>query len=190
MWKNGAPVADPPPVPARNEFFVMKGHRFQLQKLTRYLGFVCEWSAPEWDLRHRWRSRVDPRRILAEFTLGTRHYVLMRHCSLAYPHLLRRYAEILGGKLAEPESPGLQTAVAGRIRDFQSSPALLGGVRRFRDFYWITSGKRIGGHLPLAGMQSDNAMSLATPAMVNGKLCSVQLANQYLAEFPAGSAVR
>ena len=190
VWKNGVPVADPPPAPGRNEIFVMTGRRFKLQKVTKYLGFICEWNAREWKQRHSWRTRVNPRQILSEFTLGGRHYVLFRHCTYAYPHLLRRYAEILGGKLAEPESPGLRAAIAEKIRDFQTSQTLLGGVRRFRDFYWITSGNLIAGQLPLTGRRPDNAMSLATPAMINGNLCSVQMAYQYLVEFPAGSAAR
>ena len=190
VWKNGVPVADPPAAPAPNEIFVMTGSRFKLQKITKYLGFVCEWDAQKWEQRHRWRSRVKPGQILTEFTVGDRHYVLLRHHTYAYPHLLRRYAAIFGGKLAEPESVELRDAIAGKIRDFQSSPTLLGGIRRFRDFYWSTSGKPIEGPLPLTGMQPDNAMSLATPAMVNGKLCSVQMAYQYLVEFPAGSAAR
>ena len=75
--------------------------------------------------------------------------------------------------------------IAEKIRDHQTYPTLLGGVRKFQNFYWLTSGKPIEGPLPLTGRQPDNALSLATPAMVNGKLCSVQMANQYLAEFPA-----
>ena len=185
MWKNGVPVADPPPAPSGKEIFVMEGEKFILRKLTKYVGFVCEWDAREWALRHRWKSRATPRQLLTEFTVGGRHYVLFRYCAQAYPHLLRRCAEVLGGKLAEPESAELRAAITEKIRDFQNVPTLLGGVRRLLDFYWITSGNRITGQLPLTGNQLENALSSATPAMVNGKLCSVQMACQYLAEFPA-----
>ena len=188
VWKNGAPVADPPAVPVGKESFVMENGKFKLRNFPKGLGFICEWSDKEWEFRHRWRSHVTPWRMQTEFTVGDRHFVLLRHCNHAYPHLLRRYAEILGGKLAEPESAADRATIAEKLRDFQSEPTLLGGIRRFRNFYWITSGNPIAGPLPLTGLQPDNAMSLATPAMVNGKLCSVQLASQYLVEFPAGSA--
>ena len=186
VWENGKPVMDPPAAPAPGEIFAMEGKKFKLEKFSKYLGFVCEWTPQEWDLRHHWRSRTTPQRKLTEFTIGDRRYVLFRHCCYAYPHLLRRSAQIIGGKLAEPESAELRARIAEKIRDHQNYPTLLGGVRKFLNFYWITSGKPIDGPLALTGRQPDNALSLATPAMVNGKLCSVQMANQYLAEFPAG----
>ncbi|MBR4664450.1 MAG: SUMF1/EgtB/PvdO family nonheme iron enzyme, partial [Lentisphaeria bacterium] len=187
VWKNGVPVANPPAKSDPKGRFVLEDGKFKLRKFSKYLGFVCEWNGQEWDSRHRWRSRVKPMRILTEFTIGDRHYILFRHCTYAYPHLLRRYAEIIGGKLAEPESAELRAAIAEKTRYYQTAPTLLGGFRRFHNFYW-TSGNQITGQLPLTGRQPDNALSLATPAMVNGKLCSVQMAFQYLVEFPAGSA--
>ncbi|MBQ9336600.1 MAG: SUMF1/EgtB/PvdO family nonheme iron enzyme [Lentisphaeria bacterium] len=187
VWENGKPLVDPPRAPVPGELFSIERSKFRLRKMTKYLGFVCEWSGEEWRDRQRWRSRAD-RQVLTEFTLGDRHYVLFLYCCHAYPHLLRRYAQILGGRLAEPESSAEQTAIAEKIRNFQTVPTLLGGIRKFRDFYWLTSGKTIPGPLPLTGRLPDNAPSLATPAMVNGKLCSVQLASQYLVEFPVRSA--
>ena len=190
MWTSGVPVKDAPPAPGPKQRFVMENGKFGLTTVAKYLGFVCEWTEDEWRARAEWRARMPSKRILTEFTLGDRHYVLFRHSGFAFPHLLRRYAEILGGKLAEPESAELQTAIAEKTRDFQSDPTMLGGICRIRDFYWLTSGNRIGEPLPLVGRQVDNAPSLATPAMLNGKLCSAQFANRYLVEFPARSPAR
>jgi len=190
MWASGVPVRDAPPAPGPRERFVMENGKFKLMRIPHYLAFVCEWTEEEWRARTQWRARVPSKRIMTEFTLGDRHYVLFRHSFRTYPHLLRRYAEILGGKPAEPESADLRDAIAEKTRDFREEATMLGGIRRFLDFYWITSGNRIDEPLQHYGRQVDTAPSLATPAMVNGKLCSVQVARQYLVEFPVRSAAR
>lgn len=188
FWSNGKEIQNAPGAPAADQFFVMKNGVFELGKVKRYLGFVCEWSEEEWNSRKKWRNRLSgkwPQHV--SFRLGDRDYVLFR--IFGYPHLLRRYAEILGGKVAEPKTPGSRQQLSEKIKRFSDKPAMLGGFWKNGEFRW-SDGEVIGNALPLLGQVIDSAPSLSTPALKDGELCAVQLADQFLIEFPAADPDR
>lgn len=188
MWANGREIRNPPPAPQAGRIVALRGGRLTLDRSARYLGFVCEWSEEEYRKRTAWRERISGAPLLAAFRIGDREYALFR--MFAYPHLARRYAELLGGRLAEPETPELRRAIAEKLRKFADKPVLLGGIWEDGSYHWITSGDPISEALELKGQVIDNAPSLATPALDGEKLCAIELADQFLVEFPAVSPDR
>ena len=187
-WSDGSPLRDRLPPPAKGEMLIMENGRFSKSKMTRALGFVCEWSEAEW------RRRALPERpeyrtlVLTEFDLDGVRYVLVR--AGGYPHLARRFAELLGGRLAEPESPELRRRITEKLGIYAERPVMLGGIWKFGVFRWLGSGRPIEETLPLEGVAVDNARSLAAPALMRGRLCAVQQATLMLLEFPAPAGSR
>ena len=166
---------------------MLKNGEFQLTAQQGCLGFFCEWSEEEWQKRGAWRA--DPVRrnfALAEFELEGRRYALfMRDRKLkAFPRLLRRYAEILGGRLPEPETPEERAQLAEKLRTCADGPIPLGGVWKLGEFCWLSSGRPIKETLPRAGRLADPSPSLYVPALNDGAFCRIQLADQMLVEFP------
>jgi hypothetical protein len=104
---------------------------------------------------------------------------------MSYPHLCRRFAELLGGKLAEPENPALQKKISEHLKGFDNHATLLGGYWHNGKFFWSSSKNEIKEPLSLTGQVIDTAPSLSVPAIKNGKLCAIQLPEQFLMEFPS-----
>ena len=127
--------------------------------------------------------------MLAAFEIDGTRYALI-HTGLLYPHLSRRFAGILGGRLAEPESPELRRKIAAAMGKYAAEPTFVGGIWKFGTYQWLGSGNPIAGYLPLAGTNIDNASSLAAPALMNGELCAAQMTKQFLMEFPVRPASR
>ena len=165
----------------------MRGGEFQLTPQQGALGCFCEWSEEEWQKRGEWR--VDPERrkfALAEFELNGRRYALFMRDrrQSAFIRLLRRYAEILGGRLPEPETEEARTQLAARLQSCTDGPIPLGGVWKLGQLYWMSSGHPIREALPRAGQIVDPSPSLYVPALNDGTFCRIQQANQFLVEFP------
>ena len=153
------------------------------------LGFVCEWSEAEWRHRHDWRRRMPPGLLVTSFRLEGKEYALLR--SVCQPHLIRRFAAILGGKLAEPETPELRKKLAAKLAEVCDKPVLLGGIWRNGAYCWLTGGRRIEGGLVRKGSLIDNSLSSAAPALEpGGGLCALQIPELSLVEFPAAGSVR
>ena len=102
-----------------------------------------------------------------------------------YPHLCRRYAQIIGGKLAEVESVTLQKKIGEQLKEYEDFATLLGGYWHNGSFYWYTSKNEIKEPLALVGQVVDTAPSLSSVAIKGGKLCTTQLPVQFLVEFPS-----
>ena len=196
-WQSsGEALKDPPRPPGKDESLMMENGRFRLHQLKSALGFVCEWNENEWRRRSaRGSSGAIPRttannvHIRAVFEIAGTRYVLIR-TPVLYPHLARRFAELLGGRLAEPESPELRREIAAAMGKHAAHPAFVGGIWKYGAYQWLGSGHPIRGPLPLAGIIADNARSLAAPAIMNGDLCAAQMTTQFLVEFPTRSASR
>ena len=62
---------------------------------------------------------------------------------------------------------------------------LLGGYWHNGKFFWSSSKNEIKEPLSLTGQVIDTAPSLSVPAIKNGKLCAIQLPEQFLMEFPS-----
>ena len=184
-WSNGKPIQNAPPAPGKNQYFALSGKKFQLTSTTRYLGFICEWTEEEYANRKNWKERIKfwPEKQRRIFRVNGKDYVFFRFF-VSYPHLCRRYAELLGGKLAELDEEGLKEAVCEKIKDFDDKPTLLGGYWHHNKYFWNTSKKEITEPLPLVGQLIDTAPSLSVPAIQKGDYCSIQLPEQFLVEFP------
>ena len=189
VWANGKPVKNAPPPPEKGKYFTLKGKTFSLDTTKRYLGFICEWSQKEWQERHNWklRRKYFPQHLY--FTVGNKEYVVLK-MFLNYPHLFRRYAQILGGRLAELETPENLKAVSEKVRDFSSEPILLGGYWHNAKYFWFTSRNEIKQPLEITGQVIDPALSLAAVALQQGRLCATQMPEQCLMEFPSPSGAR
>ncbi|MBQ7206343.1 MAG: protein kinase [Lentisphaeria bacterium] len=189
MWSSGKAVQNAPPAPRGKEAFFWEGNRFRLRAIARSLGFVCEWSETEWKNRRNWRHRIPPEMLVTSFRLEGKEYALLRF--LCLPHLQRRFADILGGKLAEPEAPELRKKLAAKLADVCDKPVVLGGIWRNGGYYWLTGGRRINGQFVRKGEFIDNSVSSAVPALDSGgELCSIQITDLFLAEFPAAGSAR
>ena len=190
VWRwdsSGKAMRRQPPPPEKGKLLMMENGKFRLWQLKHGLGFVCEWNESEW--RDRPSPREGAKNVLAVFEIDGTRYALI-HTGVLYPHLSRRCAEILGGRLAEPESPGLRRKIAQALGRYATEPTLVGGIWKFGTYQWLGSGHPIAGPLPLAGTNIDNALSLAAPALMNDSLCATQMTKQFLMEFPARPASR
>jgi len=187
-WSDGTPLRDAPPPPEKGEMLIIENGRLTKSQLKRALGFVCEWSEEEWRRRALPETPERRARVLTEFELDGVRYALVR--AGGYPHLARRFAELLGGRLAEPESPELRRRITEKLGAQAEKPAFVGGIWKFGVYRWIGSGRPIGEELVLEGQAVDNARSLAAPALIRGRLCAVQQAERILIEFPAPAASR
>ena len=189
-WRDGRPVEGAPRQLSKQggALLLLEG-KYTLQSFSRCCGFVCEWSEEEWRLRGEWRSRTRGKQLLHEFRMGDREYALFAACQCC-PHLMRRFAEILGGRLAEPETPEDRRRLAAELRAFEDLPILLGGIRLPEGFRWLTDGRRIEGTLMQEGILYDQARSLDAPALLKGRLCAIQSSARLLVEFPASAPTR
>ena len=187
VWRwdgSGEAMRQQPPPPKKGEMLMMENGNFRLWRLNAGLGFVCEWSESEW--RARGDHTDSPERlrsVLADFEIDGVRYVLVR--SRGYPHLARRFAEILGGRLAEPESPELRRKIAAALGKYSAESAFLGGIWKLGEYSWLGSGHPIKGPLQLCGSNTDNALSLAAPSLINGELRAGQVQQMFLMELPA-----
>lgn len=188
FWANGKPVEKSPPPPEKGKFFTMKGRKFTLDTTKRYLGFVCEWSQEEWRARRNWKARLKEFPQRHSFTIGNKEYTVFK-MFLNYPHLFRRYAEILGGRLAELETPEIRKAISEKVRDFSSNPILLGGYWHNTKYFWFTSKNEIEQPLEIIEV-IDPAPSLAAVALQHDRLCASQAPRQFLVEFPIPTVSR
>ena len=188
-WRNGKIIEKAPPPPKKGDYFVLSGKRFTTKISKRYLGFICEWTEEEFKARKNWKARVDSLQFPAVKTFHEdgKEYAFFK-ILMSYPHLCRRFAEILGGKLAEPENPALQKKIGEHLKGFDAQATLLGGYWRDGRFFWNSSRNEIKDHLPITGQLIDPAPSLSVPAIKNGKLCAIQLPEQFLVEFSAPEA--
>lgn len=185
-WRNGKLVENAPPPPAQGEYFTMVGKKFTNKVTSSYLGFVCEWTEKEYQNRKNWKQRVKnwPEENFKNFYIDGKEYAFFK-LPLSYPHLCRRYAELLGGKLAEPEHPELQMKIADHLQGMNTFATLLGGYWLNGRFYWNSSKNEITLPLALTGQVVDTAPSLSFPAIKDGKLCAIQCPHQFLVEFPS-----
>ena len=184
VWHNGKSVENAPPPPGEKEYFVMIGKRFTTKVTRRYLGFVCEWTEEEFQARKNWKQRFEkfPFPAVKTFYEDGKEYAFFK-ILMSYPHLCRRFAELLGGKLAEPENPALQKKISEHLKGFDNHATLLGGYWHNGKFFWTSSKNEIKEPLDLTGQVIDPAPSLSVPAIKNGKLCAIQLPEQFLMEF-------
>lgn len=185
LWSNGKAVQNPPPPPEKGEYFVMKGRRFAKTPTRQYLGFICEWTAEEFQARKNWKTRISqfPSHSIKTFYVDGKEYAVFK-LLMNYPHLCRRFAELLGGKLAEPESTVLQQRISTHLKEFDAHATLVGGYWHYGKYFWYSSKNEIKGSLALTGQVIDPAPSLSAPAIKSGKLCAIQLPVQFLVEFP------
>ena len=185
-WDSGKLVKKAPPKPKEGEFFVMSGKKFLNMSVKKYLGFICEWTTEEYKNRTNWQTRIkqfSPNAIKT-FSIDGKLYAHFRFF-MNYPHLCRRYAQIIGGKLAEVESVTLQKRIGEQLKEYEDFATLLGGYWHNGSFYWYTSKNEIKEPLALVGQVVDTALSLSSVAIKGGKLCTTQLPVQFLVEFPS-----
>lgn len=189
-WANGKEIQNAPPPPDEGEHFVLSGTRLIKKRYQNSLGFICEWTGEEYRRQSR-RKAGDavlwPEKHQLRFRIDGKEYLFLRFSS-SYPHLFRRYAELLGGKLAEPESAELRNKISNHIKNFDDKPTLLGGYWHNGKIFWATSRNEITEPLPMTGQVLDPAPSLSHPAIHRGKLCSIQFPDRFLVEFPATSS--
>ena len=186
VWHNGKAVKNAPPPPGDGEYFVMTGKKFTTKVTRRYLSFVGEWSEEEFQARKNCKQRFVkfPFPAVKTFQEDGKEYVFFKML-MSYPHLCRRFAELLGGKLAEPENSALQKKISEHLKEFDDHATLLGGYWHNGKFFWSSSKNEIKEPLSLTGQVIDPAPSLSVPALKNGKLCAIQLPEQFLMEFPS-----
>jgi hypothetical protein len=188
-WASGKVIENAPPKPKEGELFVMSGKKFSNRIVKKYLGFICEWTKEEFANRTNWQNRIkqfSPSAI-KQFTINGKLYAHFRFF-MNYPHLCRRYAQLLGGKLAEIEDKELQKKISEQLKEYEDFATLLGGYWHNSRYYWYTSKKEIKEPLALVGQVIDTAPSLSSVAIKDGNLCATQLPVQFLVEFPTGQA--
>ena len=143
--------------------------------------FRSRWSPEEYV------RRADPERIAKDESIlhawqdGGKRYFLIRFL-WAHTHILRRLAELLGGRLAEPRTPEIRERMKKELAPWQTQAIVLGGAWQFGR--WVfADGTEWGEKLP----PRDNFYAgpgLSVPGLLNGEFCALQRGQAFLIEIP------
>ena len=170
-----------PPLPNFKRWcLVFLGGRIQCFKRADATGAICQWTEDEY------KNRKNPDRIrkhpavLHSFEHKGKLYVLFPYRT--HNHVLRRIAELLGGKLAEPKTPELQALFRKELAPWKEKNIMLGGVWR-HDKWSFSDGSKFDSSLELKGTVYRNSLHSASIGLVDGKYCALQISQAFLLEL-------
>ncbi|MBQ9336900.1 MAG: SUMF1/EgtB/PvdO family nonheme iron enzyme [Lentisphaeria bacterium] len=104
--------------------------------------FLCEWDEADYARRNGHLQTADTLPLVRrKFTVGDRTFLLIE--SGMTWNAACRFCELLGGRLACPDTPELADRVRKELKPFAKRRILLGGYARRDEWLWL-SGKKIG----------------------------------------------
>ena len=120
-------------------YLILRGKRWKAVKDLASAIFLCEWD--EKDFAHRndqlFSGKKLPRELM-RFTIGDKTYMLIDSSMLW--NAACRYCELLGGRLACPETPEERAALIRKLEPYRDRKIRLGGYAKRDQWFWL-SGK-------------------------------------------------
>ena len=120
-------------------YLTIRGGMWKPEKDHRSGIFLCEWD--EKDFPRRNDQLLTGKKLpceLARFTIGDRTFMLID--SVMLWNAACRLCELLGGRLACPETPELRDALIRKLDAWRDSKIMLGGYAKRDKWFWL-SGK-------------------------------------------------
>ncbi|MBQ7696003.1 MAG: SUMF1/EgtB/PvdO family nonheme iron enzyme [Lentisphaeria bacterium] len=165
------------------EYLTLRFRRaWKPEKDFRAAIFLCEWD--EKDFPRRNEQLESGKKLpgeLTRFSVGDRRFMLIDSgmpWNAAY-----RFCELLGGRLACLETPGLRAAVVKKLEPFKNMSIMLGGYAKREKWYWVS-----GGEIEF-GLKAD--ITVAVPSvnrnfltLRKGEFHNSQFGRAFLCEWP------
>ena len=149
--------------------------------------FLCEWNARDYSRRNdALKSGAKLPLEKHRFTVGGRSFLLIESDMSWYT--ARRFCELLGGRLACPDTPELERGVKAELKRFRKYRILLGGYARRDRWFWL-SGRELTekpqADDPVARQPDSNRNYLV---LKGGSFRNGRESRMFLCEWPSGSA--
>lgn len=160
--------------------FVYHGGRLTCFRGVSSTGVICQWTKEEYlkrtDLS---RLRRHPA-VLHSFEIGEKVYLLLAYRS--HNHVLRRIAQLVGGRMAEPSTPEIRARFQKELAPWKEKDIMLGGIW-MHDHWQGADGSRLDLKLTLDGTIFRESLHSATPGLHNGNFHALQKCQLFLLEF-------
>jgi hypothetical protein len=164
------------------DYLVLQGKRWKpVSDKSASAIFVCEWKESEYAKRNEHlRSGKKLPLEAARFTIGNKRYILFDTIMAWYP--ARRFCELLGGRLACPETPEMQKQIIEKLSAYKNQHILLGGYAKFHKWFWL-SGKEITFPLEMNKDMSIPTLNRNFVTLYDGKFYNSQYSRSFLCEW-------
>lgn len=164
---------------------IIKGGKWKAEKQYHSGIFLCEWDEKDYLKRNRHLATMKKLPFeLTRFEIEDKVYLLFESSVLYYT--AARICELLGGRLAIPDSPELQKQLAQKLENFKDRRILLGGYAK-RDRWFWADGKEITFPLLKHPAKPIPSRNLNFVIMENGKFYNSQYSSAFLCEFRKSS---
>ena len=166
-----------------HKYWILTLHRrtIRIYYSNRAAGLICQWSEAEYRDRDRNRDFRNQPAVLHTFREGKKLYVLIDYS--AHSHTARRIAQLLGGRLAEPRTEALKERFRKELAPWKKIPVMMGGIWKYGRWVYH-DGTPADLNPELRGAVILNSMNPASPGLLDGQFCALQLGQALLAEFP------
>ena len=164
------------------DHLVLQGSKWKQVNRKSFSGiFVCEWKESEYANRnaHLRTSKKLPLE-LTRFTIGKKRYILFNTTMAWYS--ARRFCELLGGRLACPETPEMQKQIIEKLSAYKNQHILLGGYAKFHKWFWL-SGKEITFPLKMNKDMPIPTLNRNFVTLYDGKFYNSQYSRSFLCEW-------
>ena len=149
--------------------------------------FLCEWDEKDYPRRNdQLESGVKLPQTLARFSIGDKDYLLVNSSMLWNAAV--RFCELMGGRMACPDTEECRKAVIEKLKDFSHLRIFLGGYRKFDKWYWL-SGREIRETLPPTPPAMLPSVNRNFVILKNGKFYDSQISDAFLLEWRRTSSV-
>ena len=171
-------------LPGKYDVLLLKSRKFTaVDRSFNGAIFLCEWDKKDYPNRNRKLYSKEPLPMVKRrFTVGEREFLLID--SSADWVAVSRICELLGGRLAVPDTPELRKVMIEKLADLRNHKIMLGGFTK-RNKHYFLNGKLID--FPL---KKDNKMVIPTAnynylTLQNGEFITAQSGSMFLCEIPA-----
>lgn len=148
--------------------------------------FLCEWDEKDFPRRtENIRSGKKQPLELTRFSLGNKNYMLINISVIGNTAV--RLCELMGGRLACPDTPELKAAVIRHLKDYSHLKILLGGYAKFDQWFWL-SGKEIREKIPPKPVTTLPSLNRNFIVLKGGRFWNSQLSEAFLLEWSNSSA--
>ena len=152
----------------------------------RFPLFLCEWSEEEFANRDRLARSDAPFPLkLKRFRIGESEFLLIRGSQIWCMN--KRYAELLGGRLAILNTPEKLQAAARELQPFEKMRIALGGYYKYNRWLWLDGSDGPREELPRLFSTLPESRNNNFIALYEGKLSDTVTTDAFLCEWPAAN---
>jgi hypothetical protein len=165
-----------------NKYLTLREKKWKPEKDYKSPIFLCEWDEKDFPRRNDQllTGKKLPRE-LERFTIGDRIFMLI-DSSMSW-NAACRFCELLGGRLACPETPELRAALIRKLDAWRDSKIMLGGYAKRDKWFWL-SGKECD-----LKLKKDKDMPVPSRnrnyvTLKDGEFYDAQFGRYFLCEWP------